>query len=1770
MRSLRTGLMPVKRPQEPEIRDINKVNSIKITLASPGKIRDWSYGEVKNPETIDYKTHKPKPDGLFCERIFGPTKDYECSCGKFKGIKHKGLVCDRCGVELTQSKVRRSRLGHIELEMPVAHIWFSKGVPSRMAALIDLSIKNLERVLYYEDYIVIDGRNTPLKSQQLLTEEEYREACEKFPDGFEAGMGAEAVKTILEKMDLDSLATKLRKQIKTETSKQRMKKATKRLGVVEGFRGSNNRPEWMILEVLPLIPPDLRPLVPLEGGRFATSDLNDLYRRVINRNNRLRRLKEVRAPEVIIRNEKRMLQEAVDALLDNGRRGRPVKGSNNRPLKSLSDMLKGKQGRFRQNLLGKRVDYSGRSVIVVGPELKLNQCGLPKKMALELFEPFIIRRMEELDEDITIRTAKKRIEKEAPEVFDVLDDVIKGHPILLNRAPTLHRLGIQAFMPVLIEGKAIQLHPMSCAAFNADFDGDQMAVHIPLSREAQMEAKVLMLSTKNILSPADGKPVASPSQDIVLGCYYLTKSGADPWLPLIMKASAETTLDERRQMLEFFFPEPYSQFVNPFPRYRQLLSKVGDDKDKAVEKFTDQDIMDLQVWFSLSRAWNEAIKPKAFSALDKQAVLQVLIEKDKKFKQEDKDLLRPLLRQFSSIDEARIAYDNGIIGLQEEIRVRIKNEAVKTTIGRIFFNEALPENFDFVNKLMDKKELSRLVSRIYFDFGQAETAVVLDKLKTLGFTFAKHSGLSISVSDLVVPPEKREIIAEADEEVRKVMDQFRLGAITDVERYNKIVDTWQRTTYDVGSAMMKRLEKDQCGFNPVFMILNSASRGSKDQISQLAGMRGVMNRPTKKMTGAVGEVIESPIKSNFKEGLTMLEYFISTHGARKGLADTALKTAEAGYLTRRLVDVAQDVIVNEDDCGTMQGVEVGAIRAGDLVFEGLKDRIVGRVSLDDIYNPLSSEREVLVAAGEIITPEIADKIVLCGIEQVFIRTVMTCETRRGICAKCYGWDMTRGKLVEVGEAAGVIAAQSIGEPGTQLTLRTFHIGGTTSRVLRQSDARVGKLEQDEDGFRLGEFGHLKFINVKTVRDRRGQETVINRAGRMIVARAGIKADGVAKGTTGRIIHKNIETVKDSEGRIIVINSDGSIELQYKNKTIQENFSIPHGAEILVPNDSRANPGQEIAKWEPFTRPILAEVAGKTKLTDIERGENLINKGTSRKPRWVIAPSKGVRPTVSIEDSKGKVLREVSLFPGCELFVTDAQKVQPGDVLALMDTPIISSVEGKCRFIDLEEGLTLRKQLDENETLQSFVIEGKGKPGSSTAMQPRLAIVGKGGVVLHEYHVPPGYFLTIEEGDDVFDGTILARADQVVQEKFQNIEFLPTGSTLHKSDGQRVERDDILASWDPYSVPIVAEAAGKCQYNHMEQGVTYSVLEKKGEAGAQAQRMIMEHKEEFHPSLIIQDEASKKVYHYPLPTGSQVMVGDGDNVHPGDVLAKIPQESTKSRDVTGGLPRVEEILEARRPKPKELSVISRYDGWVRIPQPGGVDEDLEKKIEAKGYKKKRGVRWVLVMNNEGEILDAYKVDTGKHLCVSDGDWVQHGDKLADGSIDPHEYLAVMGERKTQEYLLNEIQEVYRLQNVSINDKHIEIIIRQMMKKVRVTDPGDTDLLHDEIEDRFSVLQANAKAAEKGERPAKFEPCLLGITKASLGTDSFISAASFQETTRVLTQAAICGKSDPLLGLKENVIVGHLIPAGTGNPGYEYLKLTPSVEEEETSKQPQTAG
>src|SRR6266705_198628 len=1328
-------------------------DQVAIGIASSDTMRSWSKGEVKNPETINYRTFKPEKGGLFCERIFGPTRDWECSCGKYKRIKHKGVICDRCGVEVTLARVRRERMGHIELAVPVSHIWFYKCMPSRIGLMLDMSARQLERVIYYEDYIVIDPGKTPLQKTQLLNEVEYREAQEQYGEDFVAGMGAEAIKKLLAEIDLNKLNKELEKAMSATKSKQIRKKLAKRLKLVQGFQNSHARPEWMILDVLPVIPPDLRPLVPLEGGRFATSDLNDLYRRVINRNNRLKNLLLLKTPDVIIRNEKRMLQEAVDALFDNGRHGRAVTGAGNRPLKSLSDMLKGKGGRFRQNLLGKRVDYSGRSVIVIGPELKLNQCGLPKKMALVLFEPFIIRRLKDLGYVHTVRSAKKMIERQTPEVWDILDEVTKGHPVLLNRAPTLHRLSIQAFEPQLIEGEAIRIHPLVCTAYNADFDGDQMAVHIPLSVEAQLEARMLMLAPNNIFSPSSGKPITTPSQDITLGCYYMTQN------PRAAKKEGHMPL-----------------FADP-----------------------------IEVEFAMS---------------------------DGTVKTHD-----------------RIRFQNPDFGKQT-IFGKADVKTIETTAGRVIFNQIWPKELGFFNRPVGKKQLSDIIWRCYQVAGPAATVATLDELKELGFTEATRAGISIGISDMIIPKEKETELENAYKQIRQVEQQYRKGIITDGERYNKIIDIWTHAGDEISSAMFRTLEHNdgRKELNPVFLMVDSGSRGNRQQVRQLAGMRGLMAKPS-------GEIIERPITSNFREGLTVLEYFISTHGARKGLADTALKTADSGYLTRRLVDVAQDVIISEYDCGTVDGIYVsGIVEAGEII-EPLRDRIVGRVSLEKIKD---YDGNVVVDINQEITEELASSIQAAGIERVKIRSVLTCESKRGVCVMCYGRNLASGRLVELGEATGVIAAQSIGEPGTQLTMRTFHIGGTASRVSEQSrlDAK--------------NTGTVRFINV--------------------------------------------QTVKSKTGDLVVMNRQGSIAIVDEKGREREHYSIVYGAKVKVNEGDQVQLGQVMVEWDPYTFAILTEIGG----------------------------------TV--------------------------------------------------QFKDLQEGVTLHEEVDEVTGLSRHVV-----------------------------------------GDSP-------------DEKRQ-------------------------------------------------------------------------------PAIVIKGKNSKR---YLMPSRAHLMVQDGDTVFPGDVLAKIPRETTKTKDITGGLPRVVELFEAR--KPRETAVISEIDGLVKH---GGI---------VKGQRK-----IIIIPDEPGAEPREYALPRGVHVNVQEGERVRAGEPLMDGPSNPHDILNVLGEKALQSYLVNEIQEVYRLQGVNINDKHIETIARQMMRWVKIEDVGDTEFLVDEQVDKFRFLEENERVIVANGRPAQGRPLLLGITKASLSTDSFISAASFQETTRVLTEASISGKVDHLRGLKENVTMGRLIPAGTGFEYYRNVRI-----------------
>ena len=1370
-------------------------NAIRIAIASPEMIRSWSHGEVKKPETINYRTFKPERDGLFCAKIFGPTKDYECNCGKYKRMRHRGVVCEKCGVEVIQSKVRRERMGHIDLAAPVAHIWFLRSLPSRIGTLVDMTLKELEKILYFENYVVTDPGETPLQHKELLTERKYREAREQYGESFHAEMGAEAIRTLLSQLQLDKLSEELRTEMKATSSEARRKKVAKRLKVVTAFRESGNKPEWMILTILPVIPPDLRPLVPLDGGRFATSDLNDLYRRVINRNNRLKRLIELSAPDIIVRNEKRMLQEAVDALFDNGRRGRAITGPAKRPLKSLSDMLKGKSGRFRQNLLGKRVDYSGRSVIVVGPELRLHQCGLPKKMALELFKPFIYSKLEEKGYVTTIKSAKKMVEKEGKDVWDILDDVIREHPVLLNRAPTLHRLGIQAFEPVLIEGKAIQLHPLVCVAYNADFDGDQMAVHIPLSVEAQVESRALMMSTNNILSPASGKPIIVPTQDMVLGLYYMTRER-----PL---AKGEGK----------FFASP-----------------------AEVRIAYDHGEVDLHA----------------------RITVRMPVAGARTTVEEDEDEVRP-----SQMFDGHAGNGN------------VATERVETTVGRALLYEVVPSQVPFseVNRTMKKKELGNLIDTVYRRAGNKATVIFADRLKDVGFDFATRAGISISIRDMTIPPQKPQLLEQAQKQVSEIQKQYNNGVITDGERYNKVVDIWAEVQDEIGGAVLKGLSTQVYGhdkdgkeivgpsFNPIFIMADSGARGSEQQIRQLAGLRGLMAKPS-------GEIIETPITANFREGLTVLQYFISTHGARKGLADTALKTANSGYLTRRLVDVAQDSIITEEDCGTLDGIEMTPLVEGGEIIEGLGDRVLGRVALDEIRDPFTDE--VLVHANDMIDEDKVAAIEDAGVERVKIRSVLTCQSRQGVCVKCYGRDLGRGHLVNMGEAIGTMAAQSIGEPGTQLTMRTFHIGGTASRRAEQTT-----LEARNEGI-------VRLHNVNTVRSRDGSLIVMSRRSEVVIA--------VPAGQAERE---------------------------------RERYPLVYGAKLRKNDGDAVKAGELVAEWDPFTTPIITEVAGTIKYGDILEGKTMEEKPDERT---------GARYNVIIES----------------------------------------------------------KELD---------------------VRPRISIKDNWG------------------------------------------------------------------------------KTGKVPY-------------------------------------------SDNYARYFLPVGAYITVADGTPAEAGDILAKIPREQTRTKDITGGLPRVAELFEAR--KPKEFAVISEIDGQVSF----GKDTKGKRKIE--------------VTPEIGEKRE-YLIPKGKHLAVHEGDMVKAGEPLMEGSSNPHDILTILGEKALAKYLVDEIQEIYRLQGVRINDKHIEVIVRQMLRRVRIKEVGDTGFLVGDQAEKWRFDEENARVLTKGGEPAIAEPLLLGITKASLSTESFISAASFQETTRVLTEAAINGKVDRLVGLKENVIMGRLIPAGTGLPKYNRIEL-----------------
>jgi DNA-directed RNA polymerase subunit beta' len=1344
-------------------------DAIRIGLASPEKIRSWSFGEVKKPETINYRTFKPERDGLFCAKIFGPIKDYECLCGKYKRLKHRGVICEKCGVEVTLSKVRRERMGHIELASPVAHIWFLKSLPSRMGLILDMTLRDIERVLYFEAYVVVDPGMTPLERSSLLSEEAYLNAVEQYGDEFDARMGAEAVRDLLKGINLEEEATKLREELSGTTSETKIKKFAKRLKVIEAFLHSGNKPEWMVLEILPVLPPELRPLVPLDGGRFATSDLNDLYRRVINRNNRLKRLLDLNAPDIIVRNEKRMLQEAVDALLDNGRRGKAITGANKRQLKSLADMIKGKQGRFRQNLLGKRVDYSGRSVIVVGPTLKLHQCGLPKKMALELFKPFIFSKLESKGLATTIKLAKKMVEQASPEVWDILEEVIREHPVMLNRAPTLHRLGIQAFEPVLIEGKAIQLHPLVCAAYNADFDGDQMAVHIPLSLEAQLEARALMMSTNNVLSPANGDPIIVPSQDIVLGLYYMTRS---------------------------------------------RINDKGEGK------------------------------------------------------------------AFSDIAEVHRAYETRQVSLNAHVKVRIREVQLKadgaqsethklydTTVGRALLSDILPEGlpFELINRDLKKKAISELINACYRRIGLKATVIFADQLMYTGFAYAARAGISIGVDDMVAPAEKAGIIAESEAEVKAIQSQYSSGLLTDGERYNKVVDIWTRTSEKVAKTMMDKLGKEevtdakgnkvmQDSFNSIFMMADSGARGSAAQIRQLAGMRGLMAKPD-------GSIIETPITANFREGLNVLQYFISTHGARKGLADTALKTANSGYLTRRLVDVCQDLVVTDVDCGTTKGIVKSALVEGGEIVVALRDRILGRVVLDDVRDPATNQ--VLVPSGTLLDEGLVAMLEEKNVDQVLTRSPVTCDTRYGICAKCYGRDLGRGHLVNQGEAVGVIAAQSIGEPGTQLTMRTFHIGGAASRATTVS--------------------------------------------------------GIEVKTTGAVRLNNIKLVKHASGNNVAVSRSGELVIQDEQGRDRERYKIPYGAVLSVSNGDKVKAGKVVANWDPHTHPIITEVAGKV------------------------------------------------------------------------------------AFTDMIDGVTVNRQTDELTGLSTYVVLDPKQRSGAKNIRPMISLV-------------------------------------------------------HPSTGKPLN----LAGTE---IPA----------------------------------------------------------RYMLPPGAIIVVNDGATIGVGDVLARIPQETSKTRDITGGLPRVAELFEAR--KAKDHALLAETSGIVSF------------------GKETKGKLRLVITDKEGKEHE-YLIPKGRHITVFEGETVEQGEVIVDGAPVSADILRLLGIEALANYVVDEVQDVYRLQGVKINDKHIEVIVRQMLRKVKIEDAGDTTFLPGEQVERSRLLEDNEQIERDGKRLATYERVLLGITKASLSTESFISAASFQETTRVLTEAAITGKSDHLRGLKENVIVGRLIPAGTG--------------------------
>jgi len=1506
------------RPKDPKL-----YNAVKISLASSEMIRQWSHGEIRKPETINYRTFKPERDGLFCAKIFGPTRDYECNCGKYKRMKHRGVICEKCGVEVIQSRVRRERMAHIDLAACVAHIWFLKSLPSKIGNLLDLTLKSMERVLYFDSYVVTDPQDTELTLGQVLGDDKYAEAAEKYGHNrFEAGIGAEAVRALLETIELEPLYARLRKELRETSSVAKRQKLAKRLKIVDAFRRSGVEPTWMIMDVIPVLPPDLRPLVPLEGGRFATSDLNDLYRRVINRNNRLRRLIDLHAPDIIIRNEKRMLQESVDVLFDNGRHGRVITGTNKRPLKSLSDTLKGKQGRFRQNLLGKRVDYSGRTVITTGPNLRLHQCGLPKKMALELFKPFVYYRLEARGLVSTVKSARKMVEREAPEVWDTLDEVVREYPILLNRAPTLHRLGFQAFEPTLIEGKAIQLHPLVCTAFNADFDGDQMAVHIPLSVEAQIEARVLMLSSNNILSPANGTPIIVPSQDIVLGIYHMTRT-----LPGAKGEGRDfADTDEVRSAFDSGNAELHARIR---VRMDGVMTETTVGRVILWEVIPKEGVLGLR---HLMTATESAAK-EAVSRVEKgemgfgEAVQTYSRDPDREIGGMI-GRLRP--DAFQRIYGFRDSEVEEIFSLDPGCITRIFPSKARFGTGprdkeyHVFevMDRRAGITFDVINRVMDKKSLRDLVDHVYRTLGPKATVVLSDQLKNTGYYYSTRGGISISIDAMIVPESKKELIRDAEIQVTEIGRQYAEGLITQGEKYNKVVDIWAKATDDVANEMMKAMKSAEAS-NPIFMMADSGARGSKDQMRQLAGMRGLMAKPS-------GEIIETPITANFREGLSVLQYFISTHGARKGLADTALKTANSGYLTRRLADVAQDCTVYEDDCGTLVGVEVTSLMEGGEVIQRLDERILGRVAAEeDIRDPFTDE--VIVHNGCEIDETSVKRIEEAGLTSVKIRSVLTCRSLQGVCANCYGRDLAHGQRVEIGQAVGILAAQSIGEPGTQLTMRTFHIGGTASRRVEQADIRART------------DGTIRFTDLQVVP--------------ILSADSGqISADGSSAN----------DSLSPPE-YVVMNRRGGEIAIVGGADRVLERFPVIYGAHILVRDGQTVKTGDLLAVWDPFTTPIVSEIDGTVKFGDVALGKTLqekVDPVTGKSSRTVIeSKSAEVRPRISIKDSSGRTKKLVTGEP-------DDAPLPPG-------------------------------------TFRSPIITYQSPLASN-----------------------PGDFS----------------------------DFSPGGTGTQKT----------------------------------------------------------------------------KMARYMLPVDAVMLVEEGDKVKTGDVIAKLPRATTKTKDITGGLPRVAELFEVR--KPKETAILSEINGYVSI---------------AKGVKGKQKVT-VTPADGMGEKKE-YLIPRGKHINVYEGDYVKAGEPLIGGSAVPQDILNIKGEVALARYLVDEVQEVYRLQGVRINDKHIEVIVRQMMRRVKVTDVGDTDFIAEEQVDKIKFEEENRKSVQQGGRPATAEPLILGITKASLSTDSFISAASFQETTKVLTEASIAGAKDFLRGLKENVIMGRLVPAGTGFPLYRKVSV-----------------